>query len=656
MTRLDQHVRLVQTRQSVSLFLLSAAWTSMALAAAVLLVLLVDRLFGFALPRMRLWTEIAAGVAAAGALAWTILHRPGAAAAAALIDERLVLQERFSTAIYARGSSDPFAKSAVADAESAANRVSLAGRFPVRFPRPAIGTALFAAAALGVFAMSPLDLLGHREAVKTSDAIKEKKTDDVKRLLQQVASVVDSAPPSVIATPQIIKARAQINDLLAHPPQNPDQARRDALDALQQMQEAIKEEIKTNQAFADNQNDMRTLASLPKAEDPSTPIGAAQQDLQDGNFNDAVKDIQKAVQKFDNATPEDQAKQAQQMQNLANQIQNLANNPQVQQQAQNQLQQMGATAAQAQQISSLMQQAAQGQATPQQVAQAIQQVTSQMNNGQGPTAQQQAKINQLTAQLQGQANAQAQAQNLAGAAQQLAAGMKQQAQAGQQAQNGQNGQPGGSQPQPGGQQGNQPGSGQMAGGGQGSQQMQQGQAAMNQAMQAMAATASDAQSVSAAQQAANSAAQQAANGLNGGQGGGQGSQSGSGNQGSGSGNGNGQGQGSGNGQWAGGGQQGNPGGGGGFGGGGGQNPGLTVSPYTTKQEMDPSKATDNGKILASSLIKSEQIKGESKAQLNTIAKQAADQDTPEDVDTEGVSGQSQKVVRDYFGAIQKDSQ
>jgi len=89
--------------------------------------------------------------------------------------------------------------------------------------------------------------------------------------------------------------------------------------------------------------------------------------------------------------------------------------------------------------------------------------------------------------------------------------------------------------------------------------------------------------------------------------------------------------------------------------GGGQNPGLTVAPYTVKTEIDPSKATDNGKILASSLIKADQIKGESKAQLNSVVTQAQ-QDTPDDVDTEGVSGQSQKVVRDYYSAIQKDSQ
>jgi hypothetical protein len=231
------------------------------------------------------------------------------------------LHERFSTALYARGSNDPFATSAVADAESAATKVDLGGRFPVKFPRPAIGTGLIAAAALGVWAMSPMDLFGHREAVKAAMAVQSKKIDDVTATLRKVEAAVDSAPASVANLPEIKKAHIVINDLLNHPMQNPDQARRDALDALQQMQAAIKEEIKNNSDFAAAQDDAQTFSNLSSSDDPSTPIGAAQQDMKNGNFTSAVKDIQAAVQKFDKSTPEQQKDQAQQMQNLAKQLQ-----------------------------------------------------------------------------------------------------------------------------------------------------------------------------------------------------------------------------------------------------------------------------------------------------------------------------------------------
>jgi uncharacterized membrane protein len=83
MTRLDQHVRRVQARQSASTLLRSAAWAGTALAGAVLLVLLIDRLFGYQMPHAMRWAQGAACVAAAGAAAWTIWHRPDVTATGA---------------------------------------------------------------------------------------------------------------------------------------------------------------------------------------------------------------------------------------------------------------------------------------------------------------------------------------------------------------------------------------------------------------------------------------------------------------------------------------------------------------------------------------------------------------------------------------------
>ncbi|MCP4712289.1 MAG: hypothetical protein GY869_27010, partial [Planctomycetes bacterium] len=60
------------------------------------------------------------------------IKRPDAMQVALLIDERLSLRERFSTALAVQDREDPFARASVADAHDTAQTLNVEGKFPVK--------------------------------------------------------------------------------------------------------------------------------------------------------------------------------------------------------------------------------------------------------------------------------------------------------------------------------------------------------------------------------------------------------------------------------------------------------------------------------------------------------------------------------------------
>jgi hypothetical protein len=181
--------------------------------------------------------------------------------------------------------------------------------------------------------------------------------------------------------------------------------------------------------------------------------------------------------------------------------------------------------------------------------------------------------------------------------------------------------------------------------------MKQGMQQMQQQLGQMQAIAQDMQQIQAAQQNCQNAAQQAMNGMNG-QAGNQGQQGGQ--------QGNWQGQGAAdlkgmnpNQQWNGQANDGMMPNQGGIG--AGDRSAKEQAPYAVKPEMSPSLDDDKGKVLASTLVKASSIKGESKEALKEVS-EAAIKEAAEEVDQDRVSRQAQRVVREYFGSMQKDAE
>jgi hypothetical protein len=659
MSQLDRHVAAVQNRLALAEFFHALAWTALLLAGVILILVGIDKLFWWSPPRPWIWIEVGAGAAVLLAIIGAMRNRPSKIQAAAAIDQKLSLDEKISTALYVRPSDDPFAMAAVKDAEAAAQNavVNYRTHFPFQFPRLAPWAALACVAAflLATYAR-PLDLFGREAAIK-KQIVQKEKIEFSKKQLQDALAVVNSVPQSIGNDETIKLAKQELSAQLNKNIDDPAKASRTALKALQDVDAAVKEQIKTNSQFAQAKADEKMWRQI--GEQPITdpgPVNEVRKELAQGKFGQAMDDLSKVVNNFDKMDKKDQDKAAEQMKQMAQQLAQQANaTPQQQQQMQQQLQQMGLSQPMAQQAQQLMQQAANGdKQAQQQLQQMAQQAMQQMNNGQGPTQQQKQAAQQMMQQMQAAANNQAQAQQLAQAAQQMAQAMQQQAQqkqGGQQqqqqgqqaaqqagqgqkgAQQGQQQQQQASQSQQGTQQGQQQGKGQQ-GMGQGMQQMQQ-------QLQQMQAVAGDAQQIAAAQQGLQQGAQQAMNGANG-QPGGQ--------------------DGGGQGQWGaadgqnppqGAGQPGpgnNKGGGKGFGGAGDK----AEAPYTLKQEVDTSERIESGKLLATTFVKASALKGENKLELKDIAANA-EKDEADEIDQDRISRPAQGVVREYFNTMERDA-
>jgi hypothetical protein len=624
MSRLDYHIATIRNKLALGIFLEALAWAGMGLGVAVLMAIIVERVLDRELSHAAMLMGIGAMVTLLGAFIYSLIRRPTADVAAVKIDEVLGLKEKYSTALYARSLADPFAQASVRDAERAADEVSLYNRFPLKFPKQWFGTAaIFLAAILVAELMPPLQLFSkpvQAQNKQGSNSLQPHQDEYVKQALPTI--LAPATMPS--ASDQLRFASAQLNKAMNTDEGDELRNHRSLLSALQDYNKTMVDELKKNEKFQTAMEEQNQMAAISNAKDDSTPMGKAQNELKAGNLDAAINDISAAVNKFDKMSDADQQKMINQAKVLARELSNAANDPKTMQRVAQQLMQMGATQSQAQQMAATMQQAAQGnKQAQQQMQQMAKQMAQQMNNGQGPTQQQQQQIQSMMAKAQAMMNSQAQAQALSSAASQLGLSMAQAHSAQQRSAAGQQTHPGQSQ-------------GSQAGGSQ--QGMASAQQNMQQQLQQMQANAQDAQSMQAAANAAAQSAAEAASGLNGPNGGDSSGADASGGTGQNQKQGGGQGQG-GNPGWST-----NP-------GKGGAKMGIAMAPATFKQELDPSKDNENGRILASRYVKAGIDPGKSTADLRGVAT-SAQKDAPDDIDQDHVPREAQQAEKDYFSAMQ----
>ena len=85
---------------------------------------------------------------------------------------------------------------------------------------------------------------------------------------------------------------------------------------------------------------------------------------------------------------------------------------------------------------------------------------------------------------------------------------------------------------------------------------------------------------------------------------------------------------------------------------GGAKMGIAMAPATFKQELDPSKDNEHGKILASRYVKAGIDPGKSTAGLRDVGR-VAEKDAPDDIDQDHVPREAQQAEKEYFSAMQK---
>ncbi len=428
MARMEQHVRRVRNRLALAKVVHALGWGALGVAGVALGGVLVDRWMQFGLGSPANWIAlgIVAGAGVILSVAWGLYRRPNAVAAAAAMDEKLGTKDRFATALYFQLSSDEFAQAARKDAERAAENVTLRKQFPLTFPRPAYGALALAALAVAcALWLPPMDLLGHQKRTQ-QQAQRQQQVASAKQAVKQALAKVQSVPKAAADKQVLEKAQHDLEALLKQPEPDPAAAHRKALEALQNVDQSMKEKIQNSAQFAQLQQQRDMLKALePGSDSENAALKEARQAMKKGDFAQAAQAMQKAAEQFQTMTPQQKQAMAQQMQAMANQLQQAANNLAQTQQMQQQLQQMGATAQQAQQMTNLLQQAAQGNSAAQQQLQQMAQQLAQQASGSSGSAQMQQQLQQALQQMQGQMAANQQAQQLAQAAAQMAQAMQQ---------------------------------------------------------------------------------------------------------------------------------------------------------------------------------------------------------------------------------------
>jgi len=253
MSRLDQHVAAVQNKLALTRFINALVWTMLVFAGVVTLDILIARIVHIQLPRPMVWFWTSAGVATLVAMGWAMMHRPSRKAAAVAIDQKLGLNEKISTALFVRNSTDPFAIAAVKDAEQTAQKVvvNYYQHFPIQPPRAIVGMSCTMAAAVLAFLFMPqLDLFGHNAAIKKQELVEAKRAETTKTI-QQALATVEAVPKAVANDEAIKKAQIDLQNLLKQPIKDPAAANRTALKALQDAQEAVKRQAENNSRFAE---------------------------------------------------------------------------------------------------------------------------------------------------------------------------------------------------------------------------------------------------------------------------------------------------------------------------------------------------------------------------------------------------------------------
>lgn len=567
-------------------------------AGAACLLVLLDRLFSISAgrPGVLAWTGVVAAVVVAGVTA--VVNRPSLKWAAIEVDRELGLKEKFSNALYLRGNTDSFARAAVMDAEEVAREVNLDGRFRVRWPQRAWVVPLIALAALLLAQLDRRDWLGREERQRQAMA-KAAEQESARKAVSEALAAVQAAPVAVADSEAIRKARQELEELLRQPAIDPEAARRAGVKAMQDYQDTLKDQIRSNRKFAEARGAMKSFASMMPPENQKGPVSEAQRSLARGDFSEAAKKLEELTRQFDKLDPAQQRQAAEQMKQMAEALRQRASEPQAQEQMRQQLQQLGLNPEQSREAMEMMKQAAQGdRRAVEKLQQLARQAMDQMNNGQGADPGQQEQIQRMLQEMQAGANEQEMSRQMHEAAEQLAQAMRE-------------------------------ATGQQQGEGQG---MAEAAAAMAAQLQELEAIMNDLRQMQAAQGQAAAAMGQCSGGkgLPGEQAAGQG-------------------------RWEAGdidrfGGRGN----GGAGQGTGDRSGKQSTPFGVKEEISESESDEKGRILASTLIKSPAVKGESKQLLREVA-ESARRELADEVDEERISRQSSGVVRRYFSTLGQDA-
>lgn len=312
-------IRLVWIRCSLNRLLHEGGRVCAASGVAAALAVLADRLT--AIHAFTPWLPGVLLLASMGttAVLW-LRRRPTRMQVCVLLDERLRLQERFSTTLALARSDDPFARAARAESLDAIQQADLRGQFPIRLPRTWSYCAVAWMMTVALVLWLPhKDLLGslqdHPSRRYKALAVQEAQTE-VRRSTERVKASVRA-----MDDPNLAAELKRLEDLGGAT--EPQEVRREAIKALGDLADKLRQTQTAAQVNAADllQQMFKQLRGSPHPFSQQVRVALAK-----GDFAQAAKMLgQLQVQLSDGSLPdENRSELAAQMQELANELQRLS--------------------------------------------------------------------------------------------------------------------------------------------------------------------------------------------------------------------------------------------------------------------------------------------------------------------------------------------
>lgn len=347
MDRIRSLVSLARRRLFLEAWL-RASWLVAAVAVAVIVLPILERRLVGATSAISWWgtglgwlvaaVTVALAIGAASGLVRARVARRSDEQVAMELDGRIDSGERFATAIAlvddAAAASDPFARAAIADAVAYAAQPELGGRvrsaFPVRAPErwwplpAAVGLVLLAWLAV------PQLERAEPEASKAAAAsqVRKEQPAEEKRLEEVVKQIEQNAELARKLDAELAAARKTIDEGASGPVRNPEDAARESMKRLAELQERLAEVSAGKESQASRElRDALSKLELPKDQNAARDLSEA---LKQGDFKaakDALAKLQEAAKSDGKLSQEEREKLAKALEDTARQLESLSKDP-----------------------------------------------------------------------------------------------------------------------------------------------------------------------------------------------------------------------------------------------------------------------------------------------------------------------------------------
>jgi hypothetical protein len=293
----------------------------------ILLLVVASKLSPVVAPTWWIVFSVLGGLSIIGALVISARGRLSDSALAALVDERLGLRDRFSTAIHCAGREDPFARAALEDALTTArdpeNRRRLATTFAPRAPGGSWVAPMIGVIALLLWMSVPAgDVFAADEASTQQAADEERQNveDTMRTVLEEIEENSELSEQLGDITNNFALDESRPNGEV-----DPEEARREALRKVSELERRLDDIVNGEQGKKMDAM-RRALSEVDSAEEgEARELSEA---LKKGDFSEARKALEEMQQKLESSemSEEDREELAKALEEMAEQLKKASEN------------------------------------------------------------------------------------------------------------------------------------------------------------------------------------------------------------------------------------------------------------------------------------------------------------------------------------------